>query len=133
MIESLSYSEIAERLGISSEAARAVAKRKRLQRSVGNDGKARVQIDLTEVRPAGSSPSVPRTTALLAQLEGLQAELARMQAELARAEGTAAGHRADYERERDRCDRLVTDLKTLADALAARSRPWWWQRLRRAG
>jgi hypothetical protein len=132
MIESLSYSEIAERLGISSEAARAVAKRKRLQRTVGNDGRARVQIDLEEVRPAGGPGTVPRTSALLAQLEALQAELTRMQAELARAEGTAAGHRADYERERERCDRLVTELKTLAELLAARSRPWW-RRLRLAG
>jgi hypothetical protein len=61
MIESLTYGEIAERLGISSEAARAVAKRKRLHRVVGNDGKARVQIDLEDVRPAGGTPGVPPT------------------------------------------------------------------------
>jgi hypothetical protein len=125
MIESLTYADMAERLGISSEAARAVAKRKRLHRVVGNDGKARVQVDLADVRPAGEPQSIPRTTALLAQIEVLQAELSKMQAELANAQGTAAVHRADYERERDRCDRLVTELKAIADLMAARSRPWW--------
>jgi hypothetical protein len=125
MIESLTYADMAERLGISPEAARAVAKRKRLHRVVGNDGKARVQVDLAEVRPAGEPPSVPRTTALLAQIEALQAELTKMQGELANAQGTAAGHRADYERERDRCDRLASDLKAIAELMAERTRPWW--------
>jgi hypothetical protein len=125
MIESLTYADMAERLGISPEAARAVAKRKRLHRVVGNDGKARVQVDLTEVRPAGDPPAVPRTTALLAELEALRAELSKMQAELANAQGTAAVHRADYERERDRCDRLVTELGMLTARMVAVSRPWW--------
>jgi hypothetical protein len=129
MLESLTYGEMAERLGISSEAARAVAKRKRLQRTVGNDGRARVQVDLDDVRPAGGPLAVPRTSALVAQIEALQAELAKMQAELVNARGTAAVHRADYERERDRGDRLVTELGVLTARVAAwplpERRPWW--------
>ena len=102
MIETLSYAALAQRLGCSPEAARALAKRKRWLRSVGNDGKARVQCDLDEVnRP----PVVHRVPELLAQVEALRDELAK-------AERSAAGHRADFERERDRGDRLMTELAT---------------------
>ena len=38
MIEHLTYAELAERLGVTAEAARALAKRLRLQRQRGNDG-----------------------------------------------------------------------------------------------
>jgi chromosome segregation ATPase len=40
----------------------------------------------------------------------LKARIESLQAELANLEATAARHRADYERERDRADRLVTEL-----------------------
>ena len=109
MIETLTYAALAQRLGCSPEAARALAKRKRWQRSVGNDGKARVQCDLDEVnRP----PVVHRVPELLAQVEALRHELAK-------AERSAAGHRADFERERDRGDRLVTELATERSARQA--------------
>ena len=57
-------------------------------------------------------------------------------------EEVAAGHRADFERERDRADRVVAELLRLtADAMMAREeaahlkaeaalRSWpWWRRL----
>jgi hypothetical protein len=40
----------------------------------------------------------------------LKARIESLQAELAKLEATAAGNRADYERERDRADRLFTEL-----------------------
>jgi hypothetical protein len=114
MLESLTYSDLAERLGVSPEAARAFARRKRWPRVVGNDGRARIQADLGEIsRP----PGVHRVPELLAQIETLREELAR-------SERTAAGHRADFERERDRGDRLAADLGKLAEIMASR-RPWW--------
>lgn len=52
-------------------------------------------------------------TTLKARIESLQAELARLEA-------TAATHRADYERERDRADRLLAELlKATADTTGA--------------
>ena len=109
MIETLTYAALAQRLGCSPEAARALAKRKRWLRSVGNDGKARVQCDLDEVnRP----PVVHRVPELLAQVEALRHELAK-------AARSAAGHRADFERERDRGDRLMTELATERSARQA--------------
>jgi uncharacterized protein YigA (DUF484 family) len=48
-------------------------------------------------------------TTLKLRIESLQAELVKL-------ETTAAGYRADYERERDRADRLVTEsLKATAN------------------
>ena len=49
-IEQLTYGQIAERLGITSEAARAIVKRHRLPRSRSNDGKTLAAIDLDEIR-----------------------------------------------------------------------------------
>lgn len=121
MIETFTYAGLAERLGCTAEAARALSKRKRWARTVGNDGKARVQVDLGEVnRPA----AVHRAPELLAQIQTLRDELAK-------AERTAAGHRADFERERDRCDRLAADLMRMtAEIMAQQPRPWWRRWLR---
>ena len=113
MIESLTYADLAARLDISPEAARAFARRKRWTSLVGNDGRARIQADLAEVnRPADGRGAANRVPELLAQVATLRDELAE-------ARRTAAGHRADFERERDRCDRLAADLVALA------MRPWW--------
>jgi hypothetical protein len=48
--EQLTYAQIAERLGVSAEAARAIVKRHRLPRSRSNDGKTLAAIDLEEIR-----------------------------------------------------------------------------------
>jgi hypothetical protein len=63
-----------------------------------------------------------------------------LQAELAKVEALAVGHRADFERERERADRLMAELlRATADTMAAKeaaarlegeiaalhARPWW--------
>jgi hypothetical protein len=47
--EQLSYAQMAERLSVSTEAARALVKRHRLPRSRSNDGKTLVAVDLGEL------------------------------------------------------------------------------------
>ena len=47
-VEMLTYADLASRVKISPEAARALAKRLRLQRTKGNVGKALVSVDLAE-------------------------------------------------------------------------------------
>jgi nucleotide-binding universal stress UspA family protein len=136
--EMLTYNAMAERLNCSAEAARSLAKRLHLPRKRANDGKALVVVDLTEIQhkamPARSSAGHrPDTAALKAKIEMLQAELAEL-------ETMAAGHRADYERERDRGDRIMAELLTATAALMAakeatarlegefaawQARPWW--------
>jgi hypothetical protein len=121
-LEMLTYAELGERLKISSEAARALVKRHRLPRSRSNDGKTLVQVDLTEI----SHSPVPRAsqtpagqqagTALKQKIETLEAELIEMEA-------IARGHRADFERECERTNKLLAELlKSSVETLAARER-----------
>jgi chromosome segregation ATPase len=70
----------------------------------------------------------------------LTARIETLEADFAKVEAAAAMHRADFERERERCERLVAEvLKATAELMAAReaaamiagelaalkARPWW--------
>src|SRR3954470_13260373 len=58
----LSYSELAERLGIGRQSARQLAIRKRWMRKPGNDGQARVGVPLENLtRPDACKPTRPAT------------------------------------------------------------------------
>ena len=116
-VEIMTYGALGARLNISTEAARSLAKRLRLPRSLSEDGRALVSVDLAEIR---HTPQPPRShqagniALLVAQVEALKAEIARL-------ETSAAGHRADFERERDRADRLMAELlQATAETTAAR-------------
>src|SRR4029077_12103722 len=140
-VEMLNYAELAARLKISPEAARSLAKRLRLPRSRGNDGKALVSVDLTEINhaplPARSPAGHQVVTPLKAKIETLQAELAKLEA-------MAGGHRADFEWERDPKHKLMAEvLKMIAITMSAKettarlegelaalkARPWWRRRV----
>jgi hypothetical protein len=121
-VEMLTYAELGERLKISPEAARALVKRHRLPRSRSNDGKTLVQVDLTEIShsPAARGPKAPAghqlVTALKQEIETLQAELIEMEA-------IAGGHRADFERECERTNKLLAELlKNSTETMAAREK-----------
>jgi hypothetical protein len=81
--EWLSYQEVADRLGVTPEAARSRAKRLGWRRQMGNDGRALVLVAL-EPRPPGDGPVTPRSkavdpalvTALESHIKTLQEELA---------------------------------------------------------
>ena len=121
-VEMLSYVELGERLKISPEAARALVKRHRLPRSRSNTGKTLVQVDLTEINhsPVTRAPPTPAghqvVTALKDHIATLQADLLEMKA-------IAGGHRADFERETDRSNRLMAELfKASNETTAAREK-----------
>jgi hypothetical protein len=122
-LEMLTYAELGERLKVSPEAARALVKRHRLPRSRSNDGKTLVQVDLSEINhsPVPRAPHAAAghqavTTALKQQIETLQAELMEMEA-------TARGHRADFERECERTNKLLAELlKSSVETMAAREK-----------
>src|SRR5207253_8551956 len=108
-VEMLTYAELGERLKVSPEAARALVKRHRWPRSRSNDGKTLVQVDLSEF----SHSPIPRqpqaqtghqlVAALKLQIESLQSDLAEMKV-------IASGHRADFERECERTNKLLAEL-----------------------
>ena len=117
--EMLSYNQLGDRLNCSPEAARALVKRLRLPRQKANDGKVLVSVDLSEINhkpmpvrsPADHHPII---ASLKARIEVLQTELAKIEA-------LACGHRADFERERERADALMAELlKVTAAAMAAK-------------
>ena len=140
-VESLTYADLADRLSTTQEAARSLVRRLKLPRLRGNDGKARVNVDLNDFQYTpmptrkrdGHRPTV----------EALQAELARIEVEKRCLEATAAGHRADFERERDRSDTIMSEALRLTKVamsarenaarlegeLAVRQTRSWWKKL----
>lgn len=114
--EILTYAALAARLGISSEAARSLVRRLRLPRSLSNDGKALVSVDLDEIRHTARSLGAHRSST-----DSVQATNEALQAEIASLKTTAVSHRADFERERERADRLWMELlKANAETMAAK-------------
>jgi hypothetical protein len=147
-VESLTYVDLADRLGTSQEAARSLVRRLRLPRQTGNDGKVRITVDLSEIqyRPLPArSPGGHRADidALNMRIQMLQAELARLEVENSCMQASAAGHRADFERERERSDTIMAEaLRLTKVAMSARetaarlegklaAQQWqpWWKRL----
>ena len=126
--ESLTYADLAGRLGTSHEAARSLVRRLRLPRQMGNDGTVRVNIDLAEIQYNPLPQRSPRGhredfEALKAQVEQLQAQVTKLETEKSSIEAIVIGHRADFERERERSDKLMTNTMTLAAvAMSARAK-----------
>jgi hypothetical protein len=112
-VEMLTYAALGARLKISAVAARSLAKRLRLPRSLSDDGKALVCVDLSEIRHT-PRPPVGRQAGNFALFESLKAAIARLEAR-------AADHSADFERERERADRLEVELlQATAEVMAAK-------------
>ena len=116
-VETLTYAALGARLKISADAARLLAKRLGLPRSLAPDGKALVTADPAEMRHTPRPPGTRQagTIALLTtKIETLQAEIARLEAR-------EAARRADFERERERADRLMVELlQATAETMAAK-------------
>ncbi|GGE25517.1 hypothetical protein GCM10011390_51220 [Aureimonas endophytica] len=125
-VQSLTYSELAEIWGISKEAARKKVEGLRLPRRIGNDGKARVQIDLEEVRhtpkasrpetvsPPGADPAggLPASDAGDPEETGRSPspEVLLLQGRVADLKSDLERERAERLAERDRADRLAGEL-----------------------
>ena len=75
-VEMLTYAALGARLKISPEAARSLARRFRLPRSLSDDGKARVSVDLAEIRHTPRPPRdrVGNSVLLAVEIEALKAE-----------------------------------------------------------
>ena len=116
-VETLTYAALGARLTISAGAARSLATRLRLPRSVSDDGKTLVSVDLADIRHTRR----PRDRREPGNIAPLAARVVALQAEITRLEAIAAGHRADFERERERADRLMVELlQATAETMAAK-------------
>ena len=100
-----------------------------LTRRHRNNGNAIVAIDLAE------HPDDP-----LGVAGTLNARIERLEADIAKLQTTAAVHRADFERERERCERLMAEVlkataeltivreavaRIVGELAAFQARPWW--------
>jgi hypothetical protein len=147
MLEQLTYAQIGDRLNISSDGARAIVKRNRLPRSHDKNGKTLVAIDLDELQHEPLPVRSPRRLPMNDVVATLNGRIEQLEAELAAEQQRSAGHRADYEHERERADLLARahenleiQLKNLrlhlqAGRQTAGPRPLrnWWHWLRTAG
>jgi chromosome segregation ATPase len=116
-VEILTYGALGARLNISPVAARSLARRLQLPRSLSDDGKALVSVDLAEIKHTPQSPG-RRQSDDVAQWTTM---VAALHVEIAQLEASVAGHRADFEHERERADRLMAELlQATAEATAAR-------------
>ena len=121
-VEMLTYAQLGEKLTISPEAARALVKRHRWPRSRSNDGKTLVQVDLTEIShsPIARPPQARPGDQLVASLKQ---KIEQLQAELVEAKTVASGHRADFERECERTNKLLAELlKATSEHMSAREK-----------
>lgn len=106
-IESLTYKELADRLGCKLESARKMVQRKKWHRVTGNDGTVRIQVPMEELPSRDKSEDKPEEKlvpelllkALEVQIDGLkelvEAERKRADTEASRADAEAK--RADAE------------------------------------
>ena len=149
----LTYRELAQGLDISGEAARQKAIRGRWPRQRGNDGKARILVDLEAEKAAHTPrrrpdkhldehPDERRT------FDALEAHIATLKEAVVKAEAVGDQHRQEAEVASKRVDHLVAELvgmsmrmaeqsavadKVRAEFDAYRARPWWRRLARSAG
>src|SRR3954466_8121114 len=109
----MTYAELAEVWGVSKEAARKKVEGLRLPRQTGNDGRARVMVDLTEVQ---HEPMKPKASDRRPPADRPE-DMADVRRYISPLETQLPGHpslgpsvRAAFERERDRADGLTADL-----------------------
>lgn len=128
MSVTLTYAELAVRIGRSEPAAKSLAKRKRWRRSVGNDGLSRITLDQAELdeladpdRHGIGRPPANSTRAHQAEPSSnpVQSMIADLQAKLAVAEALAMERKEALDFERERANSLGTELVAIRELAAA--------------
>lgn len=102
-VEMLTYGALAARLDISVGAARAIARRLRLPRTPSSDGKALVAVNVDKLKHRRRPPA------------GRAAKIETLLGEITQLASILATQRIEFERERERADRLAADVARLTD------------------
>jgi hypothetical protein len=117
----MTYDELASFWGVSREAARKKVEYIRLPRQKGNDGKARVLIDVEEISHTplrARKETARKPDGDQAEKEALKAHVQSLMTEVERLTALAATNRADFERERSHAETIHAELVGLIDKLA---------------
>jgi len=142
-IESLTYAEIGDRLGITPEAARKKVKGLRLPTALGNDGKTRVSIDFSEIqhspkftrRPGALRPEKVRAIPIPEMqklIDVLRAEIALRTDDAALLEELRLQAARLEVENADLREQVLSEIRRGNEAMADRDawrsmaqRPWW--------
>ena len=131
--EWLTYSDLGERLGISSEAARQKAIRARWPRRLALDGRAQVQVDLEaegaasatrrrgEDAPSDARPEVITPPSNASMLDALERHIQTLKAVAETADGALVRERQRADAERARADGLEKRLEEAQERMAQRT------------
>jgi|SRR5208282_2966422 len=141
----LTYAEAGDRLGVSPEAVRAKAARKRWRRQIGNDGRAKVWLpdgeraagDLpvtTRAREPGEPPVTTRSPrahhpVAPALVTALESHIKTLQGENEALKERLEARDAELTAERARTEKAIGAFAAIAERLdvlaAERAKPWW--------
>ena len=119
----LTYAELAARLGVKDESARKTAQRRKWRKFKGNDGFTRVEVPLEDLPPPEPPPFIPGPTPdeIMA---GLREANARLEAEMQSLARNADAHRS-FDRRAQSHDRAlagrVGEMARAGGALAGRT------------
>ena len=121
---SLTYPELAARLGRSEDAVKSLVKRKRWRRSIGNDGLARVTLDDAELTDMANPDRrgvgrPPANSTWAKAIEPRSNPVHDLQAKLAVAEALAAERKEMLDQQRQQLEALGRDLTSARELAAA--------------
>jgi uncharacterized phage infection (PIP) family protein YhgE len=117
----MTYDELGALWGVSRDAARKKVESIKLPGQKGNDGKARVLIDVQEITHTplkARKETARRPVGVQAEVDALKAHVQTLMAEVERLTALAATHRADFEQEREHAEKVAAEFAGLIDKLA---------------
>lgn len=127
-VNSMTYAEIAERMGVSIDGARMKVKRAKWVKMKGNDGCVRVLVPEHELTPPEPVPQ-PLGEQAAEQIRTLEAHVLTLKEQVSGLSAQIAQERGRGDAERERVADLTAQLlKITTDMMAlqtAQQRPWW--------
>lgn len=114
--QTVTYAELAARLGITEDSAKRLVRRRKWPRKTGNDGKMRIDIPVDRLNLTPDSPGdTPPVSPGVSPGDDPAVTIARLEAEI-------SGLKALVEAERARADATAADRDRWHDLAM---RPWW--------
>lgn len=114
--QTVTYAELAARLGITEDSAKRLVRRRKWPRKTGNDGKMRIDVPVDRLDVAPDSPGdTPPVSPGVSPGDDPAVTIARLEAEI-------SGLKALVEAERARADATAADRDRWHNLAM---RPWW--------
>lgn len=118
--QTVTYAELAARLGITEDSAKRLVRRRKWPRKAGNDGKMRIDVPVDRLVVTPDSPEDTPPVSPPVSPEGRPGDDSAVT--IARLEAEISGLKALVEAERARADATATDRDRWHNLAM---RPWW--------